>query len=140
MWDLGILDDFQKRATRRSSQLAVTVIAALLLSSGCGPPAGRYPQTIGSQDPLVRVKAIIHAGQIKDESVVPLLVDRLEDEDSGVRFYAILALERIVGTRMGYDYGAPIAQRQEAVARWRNYVAERNAPVATKHDRPTKAE
>jgi hypothetical protein len=113
--------------------------AALVLLSGCGG-SGRYPESISAPDPLVRVKAIIHAGQTQDEKVVPLLVDRLEDEDEGVRFYAILALERIVGTRLGYDYGAPISQRQEAVARWRDYLASSRAPTAHETDPPPEAE
>lgn len=109
----------------------------LIFWVGCGAP-GPYPESISAQDPVVRIKSIVHAGQTKDESVVPLLVDRLEDEDDGVRFYAILALDRIVGTRMGYYYGAPITERQEAVARWRDYVAETRTQAAD--DQRTQAE
>jgi len=64
---------------------------------------------------------------LRDEKAVALLVDRLEDEDEGVRFYAILALDRITGERFGYDYAAPIDQRAEAVDRWREYARTRYA-------------
>jgi hypothetical protein len=135
MWDPCFRVEVSRRAARRCALRSI----ALVLLAGCGAP-GRYPETISAPDPLVRVKAIIHAGQTKDEKVVPLLVDRLEDEDEGVRFYAILALERIVGTRMGYDYGAPMSARQEAVVRWRDHLATSRTPAASDGDRPPETE
>lgn len=53
---------------------------------------------------------------------MPLLVDRLEDEDEAVRFFAIIALDKITGERLGYDYAQPAAERAKAVERWREYV------------------
>lgn len=59
---------------------------------------------------------------MKDRSAVPLLVDRLDDEDEAVRFYAILSLERIAGTRLGYDYKSGGRERAVAIQRWRERV------------------
>ncbi len=84
---------------------------------GCGEQGARVG--IQSAEPDVRIMAIRAAGSARDQSAVPLLVDRLSDEDDAVRFYAILALERITGTRMGYDYGSSLAVRHEAIERWR---------------------
>ncbi|MFH0981326.1 MAG: HEAT repeat domain-containing protein [Planctomycetota bacterium] len=77
-----------------------------------------------STDPALRVWAIVQAAERGDESAVPLLVDRLEDEDEGVRFYAILALDRLTGTRLGYRYGASEGERCTSVDRWRRFLAE----------------
>jgi hypothetical protein len=60
-----------------------------------------------------------------------LLVDRLEDEDEAVRFYAIEGLKKMVGTDMGYKFYEPASERLVAVRRWRRYVRERSAPAAT---------
>ncbi len=68
--------------------------------------------------------AIRFAGETGDRQAVPLLVDRLEDEDDAVRFFAIIALERITGDRFGYDYARPASQRAKSVEQWRTYVSE----------------
>lgn len=103
------------------------MLCALALACGaapsCGPRPVPYPQSISAPDSLQRIRGIIRAGKGNDASVIPLLVDRLEDEDEAVRFYAILSLEKIVGTRMGYAYGAGEAERRRAVQRWREYVS-----------------
>jgi hypothetical protein len=82
---------------------------------------------IQSERPHERIRAIHQAGELRDEKAVALLVDRLEDEDEGVRFYAILALDRITGDRFGYDYAAPIDRRAESVNRWREFARTRYA-------------
>ncbi len=84
-----------------------------------------YPKSINAPDPGLRIMAVREAGERGDGSAVPLLVDRLEDEDEGVRFYAILALEKITGTRMGYDYRKPAQERALAVNRWRSFLDSR---------------
>jgi len=109
-------------------------VAGLFVAAGCGPPKTPYPAALNSERPDERVLAIRHAAETHDTSVVPLLVDRLEDEDEAVRFFAILALERLTGTRLGYDYRAPEEQRWRAVQNWRRHLArsERSARGADK--------
>jgi hypothetical protein len=97
--------------------------AWLLLAAGCGPPRTPYPAALNSERPDERVWAIRHAAQTRDFSVLSLLVDRLEDEDEVVRLFAILALEKLTGTRLGYEYQAPEAQRWRAVESWRRHLA-----------------
>lgn len=70
------------------------------------------------------MSAIIDAGDQQDRAAVPILVDRLEDEDPAVRFYAILALERLTGTRLGFRFEAPVHERRSAVERWRRYLLD----------------
>ncbi len=67
---------------------------------------------------------IVEAGKRRDTTVVPTLIDLLDDEDEGVRFYAILALERITGTRRGYDYASSEAARAGSVRAWRRWLEQ----------------
>lgn len=53
---------------------------------------------------------------------MPILVNRLEDEDEAVRFFAIIALEKITGQRFGYEYSKPLAARTRSVELWREYL------------------
>ncbi|GMV98585.1 MAG: HEAT repeat domain-containing protein [Phycisphaerae bacterium] len=110
---------------------------AVLLSVGCGPPRTPYPAALLSERPEERVAAIKHAARVGDQSAVPLLVDRLEDDDEAVRFYAILALEKLTGTRRGYDYGGPETQRWRAVEQWRRYLRERTGAGPPAGSRPS---
>lgn len=71
-----------------------------------------------SPDPGTKLYAISRAGQTRDRSAIGHLIEQLESDDQAVRMYAIVALERITGTRMGYVYHAPPHERQPAVQRW----------------------
>jgi len=95
---------------------------------GCGSPHTPYPQSLLSEKPAERASAAKYAAEIGDETVIPILIERLEDEDEVVRMFAILALERLTGTRRGYDYHAPEVQRIRAVQRWRRYLNEQASP------------
>ena len=101
---------------------------------GCAGARQGAVRQLESPDPSERILAIIELAERSDDrisgggpagrgSVVPLLVDRLEDEDEGVRFFAIVALEKLTGTRMGYRYSDPDHLRRDAVQRWRTLMA-----------------
>lgn len=77
---------------------------------------------IHSADPGERIMAIRDAADAQNRLAVPLIVDRLEDEDEAVRFYAILALDKMTGQRLGYDYAKPLEARAQSVEQWRQYV------------------
>ena len=99
----------------------------IIILAGCGGP----PKTVGlldleNPDPAIRIRAIKWAGENKLTEAVPLLVDRLQEQDVSVRFYAIMSLKRITGTDQGYDYKADAASRSEAVARWRQTLRQRD--------------
>lgn len=76
-----------------------------------------------SKNEDIRMAAILQAGRQKDPKAVPYLVDRLGDSYAEVRFAAIVALEKITGTNRDYHYWAPTADRQQAIARWRQWLA-----------------
>ena len=100
----------------------------LLLLGACS--ATPYPGGIQSPDVSVRCRAIKLAGERRDRNALPALVERLEDEDEAVRFYTILALEKITGTRLGYDYAQSAAERGRAVKRWQNYLRTTPGPAS----------
>lgn len=115
----------------------LALIAVVVGLCGCADLGAQ--KGIQSAEPGQRILAIRAAGEARDQSAVPLLIDRLSDEDVAVRFYAILALDRITGTRMGYDYGGTLASRREAMARWREAMNSGTFARATSQpagDRP----
>ena len=104
------------------SDLKILSTGFVVLLSGC---AGGFPPDLHSPDPAARIRAMRQVAEQEDKTAVPLLVDRLEDEDEAVRFYAIAALFRMTGTDMGYKYYKPLRERLPAVKRWRQYVRRR---------------
>ncbi len=103
-----------------SGLLAVTV--------GC---IGGYEPDLQSPDPAARIRAIVDVAEAGETSAVPALVDRLEDEDEAVRFYAIEALKRLTGRDLGYRYYESAYERRPAVQRWRRYVRRHAARTPT---------
>lgn len=108
------------------------LVAGLWAAVGC-QSSGGYLGNLESPDPGRRIRAIKQAGDRRDRNASPALVQRLEDEDEAVRMFAILALEKIWGTRLGYDYRKSPAERDRAVRRWRRHL-ETSAPVTTRPD------
>ncbi|HEY3245353.1 MAG TPA: HEAT repeat domain-containing protein [Phycisphaerae bacterium] len=100
------------------------LLLLMLAAGGCGPETGRLRAQLESRVPGERVQAAVALAQRGDRESVPALVERLEDEDAAVRFFAILALQRLTGERRGYDYADPPERRRAAVLRWRAYLRE----------------
>lgn len=92
----------------------------LILAAGCG---SSYRAAMESGDPAARVRAIIRATELSDQRAVPLIVDRLEDEDEAVRLMAITALRKLTGQDLGYRPSDTPHGRIEAVQRWRDQLA-----------------
>ncbi len=84
-----------------------------------------YLKGINSRDPAIRVKSIARAAKMKDFRAIPLLIDRLEDEDSAVRLAANEALKHITGKDFGYREFDPPAKKIEAIHRWREWEKSR---------------
>ena len=133
--------EFGKTASGRSafriphSELRICpgFLAAALLAGVCGACGLKplhYPADLGSPHPGLRARAVQAAVARNDAAAVPLLVDRLEDEDVAIRLYAAQALRRLTGKDFNYRYYRPLADRTQAVERWRRYVrsSARDAP------------
>jgi hypothetical protein len=102
------------------------LLAGLLGCEASTPKVGTIAQRLQAEDPAVRIQAAVEAGNTGDKKVVPLLVDRLTDGNDDVRFYAGMALEKILGQDVSKDMGwvsyEPADKRDKAVTRWRQWV------------------
>jgi len=105
------------------SLLGLGSCCGLLLTVGCG---GRGTLALALQDenPAVRAEGAHRAGETRDRSTVALLVERLEDPNADVRFFAAGALRRITGKTFGYRHFDDVATRTEGVKRWRHWLAQ----------------
>lgn len=93
--------------------------------TGCGSERSKpCLSNLESPDPAQRIRAIKWAGDNEVESAIPLLVDRLIEQDVYVRFFAIRALEQITGETYGFDYKADAESRARAVKRWRESLEQ----------------
>jgi len=101
----------------------------IILVAGCAVtdrPVGLAE--LESYDIALRIRAIKWAGENKITAAVPLLVDRLAEQDRSVRFFAINALQRITGTNHGFDYKAGTDSRNRAIQRWRRVISKSSRP------------
>jgi len=105
------------RGGRRFS-LSVLAFGLVQLTLGC---ADNWRDQIQSPDPVARARSIAKAAQWSDRKAIPLIVDRLEDEDGAVRMVAIMALKQIVGKDFGYRPYDPLHLRSLSVRRWRDW-------------------
>jgi HEAT repeat protein len=98
------------------------------LAAGCAHRAWRtVGEGLQSENPSDRAQAALLAARTSDRSALPLLVERLEDPAADVRFCAIEALRRMTGQTLDYRYYASAQQREQAVARWRQWLKARAA-------------
>ena len=104
---------------------AMVGVAAWL--AGCNPGADSLLVRLESPDPADRIRTILAVAAapagVDRQEVTAALVDRLDDEDEAVRFFAIAALDRLTGERFGYRSWSPLEARRSAVDRWRAYVS-----------------
>lgn len=101
------------------------VLGVLGLVSGCrsGP---RNFLGVNDPAPLNRARAAGMDGPVPDAVAIPELLRRLEDEDAVVRLSAHEALRRRTGQDFGYLPWAEAADRETAVARWKQWWAGRS--------------
>lgn len=62
-------------------------------------------------------------------SDLPQLVKDLDSDDPAVRFYSIASLQRLTGQTFDYHYYDDEVQRQPAINRWREWLAQRQSPA-----------
>lgn len=90
--------------------------AWVIAASACAPRATEGG--FDSDNPSAKLYAIRNAGLNRDRDAVPELVESLSHDDPAVRMMAISALDRITGTRLGYNPFASSHERDAAVKRW----------------------
>jgi hypothetical protein len=108
------------------SRRAGLILILALCSLGC---RGKMPPpNPAAKEIEARIPGIKEAGQTRDRSALPALVDSLNDEDPAVRLFAIVALEKFTGDRFGYEYYLDEEQRKPAIARWREWLKQQEQP------------
>lgn len=118
---------------RRCGGWIGAAVGLVLLAGAGGGAAGcfsRDPIDITSDDPGSKIPAIRRAAREQDQESVRQLVADLESDDPAVRFYAIRALRGLVAQDFGYHYWAPDEQREPAVQRWKQWLADRERQQA----------
>ncbi|MBN2447676.1 MAG: HEAT repeat domain-containing protein [Phycisphaerae bacterium] len=115
---------------RRSlGPLVIAMTLSVVLGAGC-QSAGDFD----SLNPYDRTRAIVVRAEAGDATAVHRLVALLDDEDSAVRMYAIVALKRLCGTDYGYRYYDCQDDRAAAVARWREAIQNGDVALRTPGD------
>lgn len=109
---------------RRAQAVLPALLAAglLLCAPGCFEPMSKG--SFDSDNPATLLYATRRAGEQRDRSAVPRLIDLLDHDDPAIRLMSINALERITGERKAYDYKASIIERQPAIDRWRQAMRD----------------
>lgn len=115
-----------RRAARAG--FAVFLAALPVCVHGCGgnrTVAGSVCERLQHEDPSVRIDAVMEAAEANDRSAVPLLVDRLTDQEVMVQAFAARALRRITGRDFGWNAWESPGDRAAAVEQWRNWLKGR---------------
>ncbi len=120
--------------TIRTTVTVATLLVALAVS-GCATTSWR--RQLQSENPIDRINGTIAAAHADDRSALPLLVDRLEDDDQAVRMYAILALQQIEGTTLGYKYWAGPADLSHMAQRWRRHLKQTDTSRQAQASQPS---
>lgn len=99
----------------------------LAVPAGCSGPAPTPAQQLQSENPSERMAGCIVVARQNDRGALPLVVELLDDPSPDVRFCAIHCLEQLTGQTFGYCYYQEDADRQEAVRKWRQWLATQAA-------------
>ena len=94
-------------------------LLCVIAAGGCSSPE---KPSIYSQDPSLKIPAIKSA---HDSKAIHQMVKDLDSDDAAVRFYTINGLKEITGNTFGYRYYDDEIERKPALARWKQWLAER---------------
>ena len=103
------------------ARLFTLILIAATLAS-CAPPASRGD--FDSDNPAAKLYAIRRAGEDRDRSKIPKLVEQLDSDDEAVRMMSIQALKHITGEELGYDPFVSPVERRPAVEAWEKAVKD----------------
>ncbi len=103
------------------------LVSLPLAASGCLP---EREAGFTAPDPSARLNAIAAAAPEASPAEIRGLIGALESSDPAARLLAIAALERIAGTRLGYDHAAPEIERRAAVRRWVEWAEAQELAIA----------
>jgi hypothetical protein len=87
---------------------------------------------VANPDPSGKIPAIELAADSHNWRAVPQMITDLDNNDSAIRLFAIEGLRRITGQTFGYRFYDDESQRQPAIARWKQWLADLQHRPATK--------
>ena len=79
---------------------------------------------IDSSVPAFQVSAMHKVAEAGNYEYLSRQIELLADEDSVVRFYAIMSLKKLTGTDNGYNYRYDAGRRYAAIKRWHKWLEE----------------
>jgi hypothetical protein len=106
-------------------KLGLLVWSVLVAMAGCAPSTGGGKTLylrLQDEDPAVRLDATVEAADAKDAKAVPYIVENLGSDDASMRMYSYIALKKITGMTLGYEYFGTQADREQAIKRWREWL------------------
>jgi hypothetical protein len=108
------------------------IVAAVAGCPSGGQSAGEALYLrLQDEDQGVRIQAMVQAADAGDPKAVPYLVENLGNDDSDVRMFAYVALKKITGQTMGYEYFDTRPGREQAIGRWRQWLSGGRQASAT---------
>ena len=104
------------------------VILIVVAAAGCfGPERLTEEQKLNSSAGVERTQAVMAIGERNDRAKIPILINRLEDNDDAVRLAAINSLQKMTGKDFGYVPYDDERTRRAAVAKWREWWKKEGA-------------
>lgn len=104
------------------------------------PAVSALIQTLKQGTPWQRQAAAELLGAIGDERAIEPLIDALQDEDEFVRQNAINSLSTLTNQTFGFVHDAPESERQEAVKKWQDWLAQKKEEAKKKEEEKRKQE
>lgn len=120
---------------------ARTIVVRLLLAAlplavaSCAQDRSQLYRQLQSDDPAERIAAMRQTADLGDANAVPLVVESLDSPNSDVRLFAQVALKKMTGHTMGYSHYDSVQDRQQALQRWRQWLAA-GRPAVTPSSQP----
>jgi len=103
------------------------------MAAGCGQPS--MTGGFDAPNPAAKMHATVQAARTGDRGAIVHIVELLDSDDPAVRLLAINALRRLTGETHGYEFDAPLDERDAAIRRWVHAVrpvADQSEVIAPK--------
>jgi hypothetical protein len=118
------------------SRTAGLILILALSSVACR--GARPKPNVAAPEIDAKIPGMKRAGETRDRSALPQLVDSLNDDDPAVRLFAIAALKKFSGDRFGYEYYLDEEERKPSVARWREWlIGQQQQPDRRSESQPS---
>jgi hypothetical protein len=108
------------------------LVLGVMVLTGCSAESGQIRQ-LKSSVPQERLQAVRWLARHGSPGSLNALVEVLDDRDGAVRWAAAEALRERTGQSFGYQAGDTPQRRQEAIARWRQWLRDEGIAPPTEN-------